>query len=464
MLEWERTPPTLRAAGTALLLVVSSAAAPAPTLAGDWVTYVDETSTRLVSDASVGSADSEEKDLTVGDVDKDGDADMIIVRKRPFSTPGGRPNVLFLNENGVMTDRTATLAPDFLESTDDRDATLVDVDGDTWPDLVTATTFSEQPRVHMNLGEDKEGNWLGFEWDPGDVRIPPFSPAPKFCAVNWGDVNRDGAQDLFFVDYDNNLEDRLLINNGSGFFTDETDLRMTPEMSESVFGTDGHIVDVNGDLWPDIVKNSASGSAPPPGSTEPSVRVLYNDGTGNFDFLDFVYTEAPYMVEPADFTGDGRIDLFAVDDGQDAFLINNGNDGNDHVIWNIQEVTNSPNTEGFGGNVKFADLDGDDILDVLVSDVDTDIPGCDRTLTLLQGQGPKPNVTYSDPLNGVSRPWLPDGVFDIEAMHINNDGVLDLWIATCDGSRIFIATHAGPGFFADGFESGDTSNWTSTAP
>ena len=61
MLEWERTPPTLRAAGTALLLVVSSAAAPAPTLAGDWVTYVDETSTRLVSDASVGSADSEEK-------------------------------------------------------------------------------------------------------------------------------------------------------------------------------------------------------------------------------------------------------------------------------------------------------------------------------------------------------------------------------------------------------------------
>ena len=114
--------------------------------------------------------------------------------------------------------------------------------------------------------------------------------------------------------------------------------------------------------------------------------------------------------------------------------------------------------------MKFADLDVDGILDVLVSDVDTDIPGCDRTLTLLQGQGPMPNVTYSDPFNGGSRPWLPDGVFDIEAMHINNDGVPDLWVATCDGSRLFIATHSGPGFFADGFETGDTSNWSSTTP
>ena len=81
----------------------------------------------------------------------------------------------------------------------------------------------------------------------------------------------------------------------------------------------------------------------------------------------------------------------------------------------------SPNTNFFGGNVSFADLDADGILDVLVSDVDTDIPGCGRQLVVLQGQGLLPNVTYSDPLGGASRPWTPEGTHDVAALHIDNE-------------------------------------------
>ena len=62
-----------------------------------WVEFTDETATRLVADPALGASDTEEKDYAWGDVDKDGDIDIVCVRKEPFTTPGQRPNVLFMN-------------------------------------------------------------------------------------------------------------------------------------------------------------------------------------------------------------------------------------------------------------------------------------------------------------------------------------------------------------------------------
>lgn len=444
------------------LAIIGALLSPLAALAGsgDWLQLADESATRISAAASIGISDPEEKDLASGDVDKDGDTDLVVVRKIPFSVPGGRRNVLFMNENGVMTDRTTTLAPDFLDTTDDRDVALVDVDGDSWLDVVVSGTFGEQPRLLMNLGTGV-GGWLGFDYVAADHRLPTFSPAPKFCSVSVGDVTGDNAPDLFFTDYDNNLEDRLLINDGDGFFTDQTASRMTPAMSASVFGTDSQIVDFNGDGFKDVIKNNASGSSPPPGF-DPVVTLLYNDGTGHFNFKDDIYNDAPYMIEAADFTQDGRMDLFVVDDGQDQFLINTGNDGQGHANFSNSSVTTSPATSFFGGNVKYADLDQDGVLDVMIADADTDIMGCDRRFTVLRGLGTPPNVTFGDPLNGGDRPWLPVGTFDIEALHVDDDGVIDLWIGTCDGNRVFMGK--GPGIFLNGFESGDTNAWSNTVP
>ena len=222
----------------------------------DWIHFTDETTSRLVADPSLGIDDPFEKDIAVGDVDKDGDPDVIVVRKARFSTPGGQPNVLFLNEGGTMVDRTADFIPQFNDATDDRDVVLADVNDDSWLDMITATTFGEQPRIYMNLGNDEQGQWLGFQYNPEDNRLPIFSPAPKFCAVAAGDITGDRIPDLFFVDYDNTLEDRLLINDGNGFFTDETAIRMTVETSFSAFGTAGEIVDINRDGFNDIIKCS----------------------------------------------------------------------------------------------------------------------------------------------------------------------------------------------------------------
>jgi hypothetical protein len=416
----------------------------------DWVNFTDQTATRLVADPAVGSDDREEKDYAVGDVDRDGWDDVIVVRKRPFTVAGPRRNVLLMNENGVLTDRTAQFAPDFLDETDDRNVALADVDGDGWLDIITSGTFGEQPRILMNLGE-LGGVWQGFRYEPGRLPIltSPTGQGPKFCGLGVGDVTGNGRPDLYFTDYANDMEDRLLINDGTGYFTDQTATRLTSAMVLSAFGVDAHIVDVNGNGSNDIIKVNATGSVG--GSGSPRVSVLYNDGTGHFTTWDHPYTSAGYMVATADFTQDGRLDLFVVDDGQDRYLVNTGNNGVGHAQFTSHQVTFSPRTTGFGGNVQFADLDNDGILDVVVADADTDIPGCDRRLALLQGQGTPPSIHYTDPLWNASplRPWMRQGTFDVAVLDIDRDGVLDLVVGYCNpptgsysgGTKIFMGVN-----------------------
>ena len=163
------------------------------TTTAQFAKFVDETSQRSVVAGNLFATDIEEKDYAWGDVDQDGDTDLIVVRKVPFTSPGGRPNVLFMNEgiddgqvhNGVLVDRTSLYAPAFLDLTNDRDVVLVDVDGNGWLDIVTATTLGgldnpksiTHPRIYINLGNDAKGNWQGFVYDNVN-RIPtfPFEP------------------------------------------------------------------------------------------------------------------------------------------------------------------------------------------------------------------------------------------------------------------------------------------------
>src|SRR5262249_54816407 len=75
----------------------------------EWVTFVND-QTRLADDWIKN--DPDEKDYAFGDVDQDGDLDLVVVRKQPASTPGKRIAALLMNENGVLVDRTALYAVD----------------------------------------------------------------------------------------------------------------------------------------------------------------------------------------------------------------------------------------------------------------------------------------------------------------------------------------------------------------
>jgi hypothetical protein len=110
----------------------------------DWQ---DETDTRLIL-SSVANSDGQEKDISVGDLDNDGWDDVIVVRKQPFSiqTAAAETDLLLMNIYGVLTDKTAQFAPEFLTNFSfARDVVIDDFYGDGWLDVVVANTFGQQP-------------------------------------------------------------------------------------------------------------------------------------------------------------------------------------------------------------------------------------------------------------------------------------------------------------------------------
>ena len=393
-----------------------------------WVDWTDETAKRLQL-SNVPLNDDQEKDITVGDLDNDGDTDLLIVRKIPFSSPGARLNVLLMNEGGVLVDRTESLIPGFLTPDDSRDVLAFDCNNDGWLDIIVANTFSDDPRLYINQGRDEDGTFLGWV-ESINWFSPPFSSGPKFCAVYDGDIDNDGDNDLYFSDYDSPLEDRLLINDGAGHFTDETAKRFPTGINNSVFGTASFIHDFNLDGWPDIIKAS--------GAFEP-LKLLINDGKGIFLTAQVLPSTTVYMVRTADFDNDGRRDFYVVSDGQDYLLMNNSTNGDGTINVPQRDVTNSNKTTGFGGNVKAADLDRDGFLEVGVADVDVDIPGCIRRFAVLRNtMGDTGSIGLLDPNNPTNMSWNTQGVHDFAWIDIDGDQFMDLFQGTCTGYKVFM--------------------------
>jgi len=418
--------------------------------AQNWVDFENQTGARLQAEPSLGVSDGQEKDYIVGDLDRDGDDDLICVRKEPFTSTGRDVNVLFMNEGGVLVDRTAAYATasdiagdqGFMTPTNDRDVELVDVDGDGWLDVVTATTLTDNdakhlshPRVYMNLRE-ADGIWQGLRYE--EARIPEMHPTagPRFCSVASGDIDGDGDMDLYFGDYDSggnqilDYNNRLLINDGNGFFTDESEARLTFEMRESAFGAASEIVDMNGDGALDIVKQT---SLNPP----QHIAVTWNDrnNEGVFNGYQVVDELAPYFVAVGDLNGDGMLDMVVVDDGVDTYYLNQGNGGNGEAQFSqrgFDSVTN-----GFGGDAYIADLNNDGNQDVIITDVDVDISGCSRTTHIMRNRGESPDVTFSREATGISDGMLA-GVHDVGLIDINGDGWLDMVMGRCSSTEIWM--------------------------
>jgi len=465
------------AAGAVALFLGAQASAQ---VNNQWVSFTKDNS-HLTVPGTVLTDTNTQVVFRTGDFDKDGWDDVVAVRKSQASQVSPRPNFLLMNVNGVLTDKTAQFATatdvvgdnGFNTSTNDREVAIADVNGDTWLDLVTCVSLSDgkpknlsHPRVYINLGEDGGGNWLGFRYENARINQllvagTGLAVAPRFCGMGLKDVTGDGAPDVYFVDYDGtetgigeagnaDLNDRLLVNDGNGFFTDQSAARFTVAQLNSSFGADLVIYDLNNDGFNDILKDSTL--------TNPLVvRALYNNpaNVGNFTAMgtsDFG-TSAPYGVEVGDLNHDAFKDVVIVDDGPDKYRFGTGFDAFNRMIWgplkNYSFVSGSENQ--FGHNPYIRDLNNDGWDDVLITDVDGDLTGCDRRAHIYHNTGTVPgdmNIVIKEEAEqasgsngagwkgvvGMSATDLK-GSYDFGFGDFDQDGDLDILLATCSGTN-----------------------------
>lgn len=270
---------------------------------GDGI-FSDETNTRLplTTNSSFHAA--------FGDLDSDGDLDLVI--GNVGSTGAGQQNRLLINDgSGVFTDETTSRLPALPDVT--LALALEDLDGDSDLDIVVANRTPTGSKILVNNG-------VGFF---ADQTVQRFSTPPPFAGdVVVADVNDDGSKDIIFASVSGGP--LVFINSGGGDFTEETNTR-TPTFSDS-HGLAVADVDTDGDV--DVFVAVPGGVNDPPTN-----RLLFNDGNGFF--TDVSATDLPTVVGDiryatfVDVDDDGNPDLYIPvwDDGatnQDRLLINLG--------------------------------------------------------------------------------------------------------------------------------------------
>jgi hypothetical protein len=240
--------------------------------------------------------------VVAADVDLDGDPDLVV--------GNNGQDFLFLNRgDGTFEDETAGRLPVSDDITQDVAAGDIDADGDI--DLVLGNEDGNKV-----LTNDGAGNFADETAD----RYPAAAAGEETRDADLEDVDGDGDLDLFLANVllfapGVDPQDRLLINDGTGRFFDETTMRL-PAEQRSTMSAGFLDFDADGDL--DIVTGPLGDLG---GETAPAAyQALVNEGDGRYSESASVLppgvTGNGFDVEPADLDGDGQPDLFLASRGQ----------------------------------------------------------------------------------------------------------------------------------------------------
>lgn len=264
-----------------------------------------------------------------------------------LATPNGEKLQFYKNNQGTFQKITAPV-----NHTDQAQQILwADYDNDGDADLFVSHSNAPN-RLYQNTG--------GFQFtDVTAASGIQRNNLPTYGAT-WGDYDRDGWLDLYYVDRPNVLTGptsaHLYRNNADGTFTETTLSAQVADSTKLPWVT--AFIDINHDLWPDIFT----------AQDKLSKNSLFKN-LGNGTFADISASSGANLamnamsVTPGDFDQDGDIDIYITNTNQGNKLLRNNGDET------FSEIATTAGVEflSIGWGAQFTDLDNDTDLDLYVS-------------------------------------------------------------------------------------------------